>query len=831
VLSVSNPVSHPCNPLDGHTNSGATETITLAPATGVTQSAYNTVNELTNVNAGGSVTFAGNSNQPLVSASIATSVVSPTVYPSLYSESVSGAGTETISLGQYAAGTQTATIGGTATTGDQLSIEVTNSALAGGEESVSYTVPSGSPSTTTMAAGLASSINADTHLQALGVTATSTAAVVTFGVNPSAYSKSVSGAGTETISLAQPLVGTQTATIGGTPTSGDGLTITVANSALSGGVESATYTVPTGSPTTSVMATGVAAAINNDAHLQRIGVTASSSGAVVTIVGNATFYTTTNGSTEILTVYPNVNGTSAIAVSGTPSTSDVVKITVHNSALSTGSTQISYTVLSTDTLQTIASALVAGINGSSALATLGVTAQNTTAATLPSTLSFAGSSILAAGSNMAAVSATNGDSLTTKNNYQLPVVGTAYSASANVGATETIAFGPNNNGNSTVTVGGSTTTGDQVTLTAYNPSLGAGPESLTYAVLSTDTLTSIAAALTSLINADSKLPSLGVSATSTGAVITIAVSGGAGRAITYDANGNMTFDGTKSYAWDAENRLIQVTYPGTGNNSQFTYDPASGLVKIIETVSGSVTSTKQFVRCGSQMCEERNTSSAITKQFFAWGQTLSGTNYFYTKDGPPGSTRDLTDPSGNVAAHYEYGMYGEVSQTVGTIASDFQYTGLYYHAPSGLNLATYRAYSPSLGRWTSRDPIEEDGGTNLYAYVGNDPVDSTDPSGLKGPNTPAPPTPKYPEGWPPKLPPIPDGPHSPGGYRDCPQQNGRCCQINLDICLKSRDPGCCFKNDFACRYGVSKDHIYHKEIWEKCKKTCPPPKKDDGTLS
>ena len=266
------------------------------------------------------------------------------------------------------------------------------------------------------------------------------------------------------------------------------------------------------------MATGVAAAINNDAHLQRIGVTASSSGAVVTIVGNATFYTTTNGSTEILTVYPNVNGTSAIVVSGTPSTSDVVKITVHNSALSTGSTQISYTVLSTDTLQTIASALVAGINGSSALATLGVTAQNTTAATLPSTLSFAGSSILAAGSNMAAVSATNGDSLTTKNNYQLPVVGTAYSASANVDATETIAFGPNNNGNSTVTVGGSTTTGDQVTLTAYNPSLGAGPESLTYAVLSTDTLTSIAAALTSLINADSKLPSLGVSATSTGAV-------------------------------------------------------------------------------------------------------------------------------------------------------------------------------------------------------------------------------------------------------------------------------------------------------------------------
>ena len=131
--------------------------------------------------------FKGTSNQPLVSTSIATSVVSPSVYPSAYAESVSGVGTETLSLGQFIAGTQTATVGGTATTGDELSIEVTNSALAGGLESASYTVPSGSPSTTTMAAGLASAINADTHLQAIGVTATSTGAVVTIAANATTY--------------------------------------------------------------------------------------------------------------------------------------------------------------------------------------------------------------------------------------------------------------------------------------------------------------------------------------------------------------------------------------------------------------------------------------------------------------------------------------------------------------------------------------------------------------------------------------------------------------------------------------------------------------------
>jgi hypothetical protein len=122
----------------------------------------------------------------------------------------------------------------------------------------------------------------------------------------------------------------------------------------------------------------------------------------------------------------------------------------------------------------------------------------------------------------------------------------------------------------------------------------------------------------------------------------------------------MTSDGTNSYVWDAENRLIQVTYPGSGNNSKFIYDGFSGLVKIVETSGGSVTSTKQFVRCGSQICEERNASSTITKQFFGWGQTLSGSNYFYTKD-HLGSIRDMTDSTGTVQAHYEYDVRHEVA--------------------------------------------------------------------------------------------------------------------------------------------------------------------------
>jgi RHS repeat-associated protein len=54
------------------------------------------------------------------------------------------------------------------------------------------------------------------------------------------------------------------------------------------------------------------------------------------------------------------------------------------------------------------------------------------------------------------------------------------------------------------------------------------------------------------------------------------------------------------------------------------------------------------------------------------------------------------------------------------------YTGHHEHAKSGLVLTWHRAYDPETGRWLSRDPIGEEGGINLYGYVGNDPVNWID---------------------------------------------------------------------------------------------------------
>jgi RHS repeat-associated protein len=79
-------------------------------------------------------------------------------------------------------------------------------------------------------------------------------------------------------------------------------------------------------------------------------------------------------------------------------------------------------------------------------------------------------------------------------------------------------------------------------------------------------------------------------------------------------------------------------------------------------------------------------------------------------------------------AHYEYDPFGKTTVATGTKAQDFAHrfstkpldttTGLYYYG--------YRFYDPEIGRWPSRDPIEERGGINLYGFVGNGGVNRFD---------------------------------------------------------------------------------------------------------
>lgn len=343
--------------------------------------------------------------------------------------------------------------------------------------------------------------------------------------------------------------------------------------------------------------------------------------------------------------------------------------------------------------------------------------------------------------------------------------GTTYSSSTSSGATESLSIGNNINGNALVAISGAPTAGDILTVTISNAALSGGSESVNYTVLSTDSTVSIAAGLTSLINASLDLQTIGLSASNSASgdfdwtqrfsakptlangnndAIAAATDGASNVAessyqvnttasssasLTFDYNGNMTSDGVNSYDWDAENRLVKITYLGTDNFSTFVYDGLSRNVSITETVASSITSTKQFVWSIDARNEERDGSGIVTKKFFGRGQMNSTTKYFFTLD-QLNSVREMTDNSGVCQAQYVFDPFGNETKIQGSSDSEIRYAGYYVHTRSALPLALYRAYYCKFGRWLSRDPLEEEAGTNLFDFVGNNPVNKVDLLGL-----------------------------------------------------------------------------------------------------
>ena len=209
-----------------------------------------------------------------------------------------------------------------------------------------------------------------------------------------------------------------------------------------------------------------------------------------------------------------------------------------------------------------------------------------------------------------------------------------------------------------------------------------------------------------------------------------------GKTSTYDDDGNCTSAVLNNSQWtlafNAENRLIKATSGTTTLEFKYDYKGRRVEKKVIE--NGTTTKHEYFVYDGYKQIEKLDAlnSNAVVQKFVWNGEKILSVNngtdtYYYTRDANK-NVSELIDATGNVVAHYEYSPFGKLTVSTGTYADDnpFRFSSEYADNETGLVYYNHRYYSPELGRWLSRDPIEEKGGYNLYAMVGNDPVGGWD---------------------------------------------------------------------------------------------------------
>jgi RHS repeat-associated protein len=229
----------------------------------------------------------------------------------------------------------------------------------------------------------------------------------------------------------------------------------------------------------------------------------------------------------------------------------------------------------------------------------------------------------------------------------------------------------------------------------------------------------------------------------------------------YDLNGNLRTNGTRIFDYDDENQLIRITEPNLWK-SEFTYDGMMRrrITKDFTWSGGAWLQTNElrYVYDGRLVVQERDANNLPVVSYTRGldlsssldgaggiGGLLARTDHHLLTVGDPnahayyhadanGNITALMNNNGLLLASYTYDPFGNMLSMSGPLAdaNAYRFSSKEVGRNSGLYYYGFRFYDANSQRWLNRDPIGERGGTNLFAYVANEPLRRRDPLGLCG---------------------------------------------------------------------------------------------------
>lgn len=205
---------------------------------------------------------------------------------------------------------------------------------------------------------------------------------------------------------------------------------------------------------------------------------------------------------------------------------------------------------------------------------------------------------------------------------------------------------------------------------------------------------------------------------------------------TYDANGNMTSDGSNCYSYNDANQVSQVK--NCSNNqviAQYIYDYQGNRIEKKVYTNGNLqqtvySPTKEYETKKLANNTTQNTSNYYVNSDLVAKKNPNGSKNYYHNDNL-GSASVLTDQTGNIVENTTYYPFGDIRS--GGTKSKYLYTGQENDSETGLDYYNARYYYSHIRRFTQPDTLlpnqYDPQQLNRYSYVGNNPLTYTDPTG------------------------------------------------------------------------------------------------------